>query len=815
MFSLKQLKAVLVLKAVYWLNELSKDSLKIAGGKGANLAEMFNLNLPVPPAFVVCADAYFEFVKKNKIDELIKRKTDDLNVQDSNALQQASHEIKRAILQGQMGEETRSQIIRAYNKLCGVDLIPSIGEEVFVAIRSSATAEDLPKFSFAGQQATFLNIAGGENVVKAVQKCWASLFEARAIYYRKQQGFSQVETGIAVIVEKMVDSDKAGVIFTVDPMSGDENKIVIEAGLGLGESVVSGSITPDRYVVDKTSLQVLDKKLARQKDMVVRKPGGETQRVEVPEELQETQKLSDGEIRVLAKLARRIEEHYGWPQDIEWAVEGKNVYIVQTRAVTTLKRQRGEPAPAAAPAAAPALAPVEAAAVLPSPEALATAVSKAPSVSLENARVLLQGLGASPGVASGTVKIVLDLRELNKVREGDVLVTEMTSPDFVPAMKRAKAIVTDSGGMTCHAAIVSRELGVPCVVGTQQATRILQDGQAITVDAKRGVVYEGAVAIEEEKPVEVKVAEHVALATPIVTGTKVYVNLAEPDQAEAVSKQNVDGVGLLRAEFMIAGLGVHPKKLIAERREQEFIDGLARGLRKICAPFHPRPVIYRATDFKTNEYRGLRGGEEFEPKEENPLIGFRGCYRYVKQPDVFRLELRALKKVRDQYGMKNLWLMIPFVRTVRELEECKKIVESEGLLQSHDFKFGIMCEVPSVVILAKEFCEVGIDFMSIGSNDLTMLTLGVDRDDPLVAEDFDERNEAVLKSIEKLIRVCHSRGVRVSLCGQAPSVYPEFAEALVEFGIDSVSVNPDVIDVTRRIISSAEKRVLLKKARTR
>jgi len=269
----------------------------------------------------------------------------------------------------------------------------------------------------------------------------------------------------------------------------------------------------------------------------------------------------------------------------------------------------------------------------------------------------------------------------------------------------------------------------------------------------------------------------------------------------------------LRAEFMIAGFGVHPKKLVADGREQEFVDVLARGLRKICAPFYPRPVIYRATDFKTNEYRGLQGGEEFEPREENPLIGFRGCYRYVKQPDVFRLELRALKKVRDQYGMKNLWLMIPFVRTVRELVECKKIVESEGLLQSHDFKFGIMCEVPSVVILAKEFCEAGIDFVSVGSNDLTMLTLGVDRDDPLVAEDFDERNEAVLKSIEKLVRVCHSRGVRVSLCGQAPSVYPEFAEALVEFGIDSVSVNPDVIDATRRVIASAEKCVLLKKAR--
>lgn len=435
-------------------------------------------------------------------------------------------------------------------------------------------------------------------------------------------------------------------------------------------------------------------------------------------------------------------------------------------------------------------------------------------ISADNAVQLLQGSRASPGIAWGPVKMIMDPKEISRVYEGDILVTRMTTPDFVPAMKRAAAIVTDEGGATCHAAIVSRELGIPCIVGTREATHKLKEGQIITVDAKRGIVYDGRVALETKK-VDAggnsAGATNAHLATFTITGTKLYVNLAEPEKADEIAENYVDGVGLLRAEFMIAGLGKHPRMMIEQGRQEEYIDALAKGLRKFCAAFYPRPIIYRATDFKTNEYRNLEGGEKFEPKEENPMIGYRGCFRYIKEPEVFALELAAINKVRNQYGMKNLHLMLPFVRRVEDFKACKRLVENAGLERNFDFKLGIMCEVPSNVISAEEFCKAGVDFFSIGSNDLTQLTLGVDRDSPLVAEDFDERDPAILNSIKHVIKVCHKYGVKVGICGQAPSVYPEFAEALVRYGIDSISVNPDVIDITRRSIASAEQKVIIEK----
>jgi pyruvate,water dikinase len=435
-------------------------------------------------------------------------------------------------------------------------------------------------------------------------------------------------------------------------------------------------------------------------------------------------------------------------------------------------------------------------------------------ISPDKAKVLLQGLKASPGISIGPVRIVFDLKELYKVKQGDVLVTKMTTPDFVPAMKRACAIVTDEGGSTAHAAIVSRELGIPCIVGTQKATQVLKEDEVITVDALRGIVYEGKVDFGEKKKEAAGGAGSVVVAnSPIITGTKVYVNLAEPERAEEVAAQNVDGVGLLRAEFMIAGFGKHPKKIIEEGKQEEFIETLSKGLRRVCAAFYPRPVVYRATDFKTNEYRNLEGGAEFEPHEENPMIGFRGCFRYVKEPEVFKMELQAIKRVRETYGMKNLWLMIPFVRRTGELKHAKELMNDAGLYQTKDFKLWIMVEVPSTVFIIDNFLDVGIDGISIGSNDLTQLILGVDRDNPIVAEDFDERNEAVKVALKRVIDHCNARGVTSSLCGQAPSTYPEFAEMLVELGTTSMSVNPDVIDLTRKIVASAEQKLLLKKAR--
>ncbi|OIO27159.1 pyruvate, water dikinase, partial [Candidatus Micrarchaeota archaeon CG1_02_60_51] len=700
---------------------------------------------------------------------------------------------------------TAAEITRAYNKLCGVSVMPAASQEVPVAVRSSATAEDLPEASFAGQQATFLNIKGSDNLVKSVQECWASLFEARAIYYRIQNDFEHLKVGIAVVVQKLVFSDKSGIIFTANPVTGDESEIVVEGGVGLGEAIVSGSVTPDSFIVSKGDLQIKSRVIGKQDRMVVRAAKG-IEWKSVPEAVQSRQKLSDAEVLGLAGYAKKIEEHYGKPQDLEFAIEGKKLFIVQSRPITTLKKT----------AAAKALRQANEAEQSRRVEARAMqAQAEQPpetAASGSEGKVLLKGAPASPGKASGPVRVVTDAKDGYKVKKGDVLVARMTSPDFVPAMKRAAAIVTDEGGMTCHAAIVSRELGVPCIVGTETATRVLKDGMVVTVDAVAGIVTEGAMAESE------KVQQNAALAAVVAggivsTGTKIYVNLAEPELAEQVAGRDCDGVGLMRAEFVIAGLGKHPMALLKEGKRDEFVDAMARGMRKVCAAFYPRPVIYRANDFKTNEYRGLEGGAEFEPQEENPMIGYRGCFRYVKDPTIFQMELEAMKRVREQYKLRNLWLMIPFVRTVHELEVCKKLVEDAGLRRGYDFKFGIMCEVPSTVIMAEEFCKVGIDFMSIGSNDLTQLMLGVDRDSPTVAEDFDERDPAVLRSVENVIKSCHKHGVKVSICGQAPSNYPEFAEALVEYGIDSMSVNADIIEKTRRIVASAEQRFLLKSSR--
>ncbi|MFH0713074.1 MAG: phosphoenolpyruvate synthase [Candidatus Micrarchaeota archaeon] len=822
-------------KNIYWFKELSRDSLAAAGGKGANLAEMINNNFPVPPGFVVSSYAYFEFIKHNGIDEIIRQNCSLLDVYDNVSLDKASQIVKEAILNGEIPQDIRADIIKSYNHLCGVDLIPTDSQEIYVAIRSSATAEDLPEASFAGQQESFLNIKGGDAVVAAVKKCWASLFGARAMYYRVEQGFDHMKVGLAAVVQKMCQSEISGVMFTAEPFTGDRSKIVVEGGFGLGEAVVSGSITPDHYVIDKASMQLSEKRLSKQTRMITKVKGAD-QWVDVEEELQEVQKVPDAIVLQLARYAKQLEEHYGRPQDIEWGVENGEVYIVQTRAITTLEKhkqhvQQQEPQLQMQPAQ------VSQEQFTPAEEEKETEenadekveeqkevqeekfIERKQEVTVmpeqnanESEEAIVQGLSASPGVASGPVRLILDLKELYKVKKGDVLVTTMTTPDFVPAMKRACAIVTDEGGTTAHAAIVSRELGVPCIVGSGSATRNLHDGEIVTVDADHGMVYARAPGAALTDPTATKqVALIASVNAHIITGTKLYVNLAQPDLAEGVALRDVDGVGLLRAEFIVAAMGKHPRLFIKQGREQEFIDSLAKALRKACAPFGNRPVIYRATDFKTNEYRNLEGGTEFEPHEENPMIGYRGCFRYIKDPAEFAMELAAIKKVREKYGMKNLHLMIPVVRTVHEFKLVKKLVEAAGLHQTRDFKLGIMCEVPSNVILAEEFCKAGADFFSIGSNDLTQLTLGVDRDNSIVAEEFDERDEAVLRSIEKVIKTCHQYDVKVSICGQAPSVYPEFTEKLVEYGIDSISVNPDVIEKTRRVIASAEQRKLLRK----
>jgi pyruvate,water dikinase len=741
-------------KATVWFNEVTKKDIPLVGGKGANLGEMTNARIPVPPGFIVTADAYFDFLEATGITEQIRTLLEPLDTNNSTQLQDISAKIKDLITSATMPEDTADAIRQAYAKMNGG----------LVAVRSSATAEDLPEASFAGQQATFLNISGENEVVDAVQRCWASLFEPRAIFYREENGFEHFKVGIAVPVQRMVQSDASGVMFTVEPTTSDRSKITIEAVFGLGEMIVSGDVTPDHYVVSKDTMQIVHKEVKAQEWKLIKKEGGKGKEdnikvVLTPEE-QARQKITDADILALAKIGKGLEDHYQFPQDVEWAKEKNEIFIVQTRPVTTIKET----------------------------------VTTGPIIEAE---AILTGSPASPGIASGPVKLVPDPSQIDKVLDGDILVAEMTTPDFVPAMKRAAAIVTDRGGRTAHAAIVSRELGIPCIVGTEKAMATLKDGQVITVDGTGGKVYEGKIEVAEEE--ETRVRED------IKTKTTLLVNLAQPELVERVASRNVDGIGLLRAEFMVAQIGEHPSYMISQGRGQEFVDKLAEGLTIFARAFHPRRVVYRTNDFKTNEYRALKGGEDYEQSEENPMIGYRGASRYITDIETFKLELAAIKKVREKYN--NLWVMIPFVRTVNELSQTVKIMAEEGLKRSDDFKIWMMVEVPSNIILLEKFIAVGIDGISIGSNDLTQLTLGIDRDSEKLADTFDERDEAVMLSLERAIKVSKSMGITSSICGQAPSVYPELTEKLVEWGITSVSVSPDMIDRTREIIAQVEERL--------
>ena len=745
------------LRAVVWFEEVGKEDIPLAGGKGANLGEMLRHGIPVPPGYIVTAQAYYHFLEEAGLKEKLQDILASLDPADTGQLQETAARLKELIVQAPMPEGIAQEIEQAYKRLGGGP----------VAVRSSATAEDLPEASFAGQQRTFLNVRGEKEVVRAVQECWSSLFEPRAIFYRAQYGFEHLKVGIAVPVQRMVQAEVSGVMFTVEPVTSDRSKVIIEAVFGLGEAIVSGEVTPDLYAIDKASLEIVEKKVGRQEWQLVRNPlrwaakGDANIKVSLLPAEQTLQKLSDPDILRLARLGKQIEDLYQSPQDIEWAKEGRDIFIVQTRPVTTLRAKAQE----------------------------------LPELTLP---LILTGMAASPGISSGPAKLVLDLTQLDKVAQGDVLVTRMTTPDFVPAMKRAVGIVTDEGGRTAHAAIVSRELGIPCVVGTGKATQALKDGTIISVDGSRGKVYLGKADVPLAAP-------QVVLKRRLKTKTRVYVNLAEPERAEEIAARDVDGVGLLRAEFMVAQIGIHPRYLLAQGRQEEFIQRLSQGMATFARAFYPRPVVYRTTDFKTNEYRNLQGGAEYEQEEENPMLGYRGASRYVRERDAFQMEIESILRVRAKYA--NLWVMIPFVRTVEELAGVRDLLAASGVKPSADFKLWMMTEIPSNIILLDKFLDVGIDGISIGSNDLTQLILGIDRDNSLLARDFDERNEAVMMALEQAVKTCVRRGVTSSICGQAPSVYPELTEKLVEWGITSVSVSPDMIDRTREIIAEVESRL--------
>lgn len=757
-------------KYVLWFHEIDKEDVAKVGGKGANLGEMTQAGFPVPQGFVVTSSAYKHMIEENQLADKIKSLLHGLDVEDPDALNRASRAVQQVIERSPFPKDIEEQVFKAYDKM---------GKDPLVAVRSSATAEDLPQASFAGQQETYLNVRGDASLLVHIRRAWASLFEPRAIYYRVQQGFDHFKVALAVPVQKMAQSDVSGIMFTINPVTNDKTKIIVEAIWGLGEKIVQGAITPDHYEVAKDDFEIVSTKTVHQDIEMVRSGDGNIDR-KVPKSRQDKRKLTDKQIVEIAKLGKKLQHHYFFPQDIEWAMENGKMYIVQTRPITTIEATTEKHE------------------------------TSAKAVKAITGKMILQGEPASPGVATGIVNILKSAKEINKVKKGDILVTDMTTPDFVPAMKKAVAIVTNKGGQTSHAAIVSRELGVPCVVGTKTATTTLKQGRVVTVDGAAGKVYESNL-----KPssviTNIQAPAYHAPESTHKTATKVYVNLGEPELAEEIAKRNVDGVGLLRAEFMMAGIGVHPKKLIHEKKSSVFIDKLAEGMGKIAQAFGDRPVVYRASDFKTNEYSHLKGGEAYEPSEPNPMLGYRGAFRYIHDPDVFELELEAIKKVRNVMGLKNLHLMIPFVRNVKEMQAVKKLVVAAGLSRSASFKLWMMVEIPVNVILLDSFIDVGIDGISVGTNDLTMLMLGTDRDNETVAADYDERNPAVLWALEHIIKTAHKRGITVSVCGQAPSSHPDFAEFLCRTGVTSVSVTPDVIDRTRDVFYETEKRLITKR----
>ncbi len=762
------------------LESLGKQHVALVGGKAANLAEMINAKLPVPPGFAVTTESFLEFIGFNrlkpKIDEIIQ----NTGVDDQDQLMNASKKIKDMIIAAKIPSQIEESIISSYRSLYiseearlaggkALDFIMAGRDQILVAVRSSATAEDAAETSFAGQMVSILNVRGPKLLVESVKRCWSSLYEPRAIFYRNQNKIG--EQAIAVIVQKMITSDKSGVMFTANPVDGDTGKIVIEAAWGLGESVVSGSVTPDSYIYDKRTGNV-EIKISKKETMRIRDAlTGDTKTQMVFPELVNIQVLGEEEISRLVELAKRVEEHYNFPQDIEFCEERNKIYLVQTRPITTLKMQKGVP--------------------------LRTGNNP-----------VVKGLPASPGTAKGNVKIVYGLMDLEKFQQGEILVTKMTNPDYVTIMKKAAAIITDQGGLTAHAAIVSRELGVPCIVGTGNATEILKTGDFVTVDATSGLVYMGDASEEIKKPA---VLADIGIGTDLspsdlLTGTKIKVNVAFPDVVEKKSDalKFSDGVGLLRAEHMLTESGKHPIALAKENPE-ELVGVIMSSLERIAKAFNPRPVWYRSLDARTDEFKNLQGGDA-EPDEPNPMLGWHGIRRSLDESEILECELNALKKLHNK-GFNNIHFMIPFISFVEEFTEVKELSEKLGLPPT--VKIGIMVETPASAVIIEDFCKAGIDFVSFGSNDLTQLVLGVDRNNASIAKLYKENNKANLELMRQVIKKCKEYDVETSICGEAPSRDDDFVEKLVAMGIDSISVEVDALQHVRQVVARKEKKIML------
>lgn len=790
---------------IKWFADITIADVPLVGGKNASLGEMVreltSKGVKVPNGFAITADAYRHFIRESQLGEQIRSTLADLNTHDTTNLSQRGHAVRQAILSAMLPLDLQERIAEAYRQLQGDSATP-----LDVAVRSSATAEDLPDASFAGQQETYLNVQGIPALLETCKRCFASLFTDRAISYRVDKGFDHFKIALSIGVQRMVRSDLAcsGVMFTIDTESGFRDAVLISAAYGLGENVVQGSVTPDEYVVFKTTLKtghrpILQRTIGSKEFALVYDIGGGkmVKNVPVPPAERARLALTDDEVLQLARWGCIVEDHYSAirgqpaPMDLEWARDGRTgeLFIVQARPETVQSRKN--------------------------PDLLESYQLS------QRGKVLITGRSVGEKIAMGPVRVIKRAEFIGQFQQGEVLVTDKTDPDWQPIMKKAAAIITNRGGRTCHAAIVSRELGVPAIVGTEHGTDALKDGQVVTVscaEGDTGYVYDGKL------PFEVK---HTSLKSLGQPRTKVMMNLANPEEAFALSFIPNDGVGLARMEFIITNsIKIHPLALVDFERlddqaakaeierltvgytdkPQYFVDKLAQGAGMLAAAFYPKDVILRLSDFKTNEYANLIGGKAFEPLEENPMLGFRGASRYYhpRYQAGFALECRAVNKVRDEMGLTNLKLMVPFCRTVEEGRRVQAQMEKHGLRRGENgLEIYVMCEIPSNVILAEEFADL-FDGFSIGSNDLTQLILGVDRDSDIVAPLFDERNPAVKKMIAQVIATCRARGRKIGICGQAPSDYPEFAQFLVEQGINSISLNPDTVLKTTQAILKQE-----------
>ncbi|MFH1403419.1 MAG: phosphoenolpyruvate synthase [Candidatus Altiarchaeota archaeon] len=797
---------------ILWFNQLTIEDVPLVGGKNASLGEMYQNLIPrgvkVPNGFAITATAYKYLLEKAGIQEKIREILSDLDTKDMENLADRGHRVRDLIRNSEFPVELRDSVINAYNKLC-----EEYGSHCDVAVRSSATAEDLPDASFAGQQETYLNIRGESQLIDACKKCFASLFTNRAISYRVDKDFDHFNVYLSIGVQKMVRSDKAcsGVMFSIDTESGFKEVVFITGAYGLGENVVQGAVTPDEYYVFKPTLKqgkrpIISKKVGAKRIKMVYSTDGNklTKNIEVPEGERKKFVLTDDEVITLSEWAVVIEEHYSSkaghykPMDMEWAKDGEtnSLYIVQARPETVVSQRKSN--------------------------------RLEHYILDEKGSVLVEGESVGDRIGSGSVHVIKDVHDIGRFKEGEVLVTDMTDPDWEPIMKIAAAIVTNRGGRTCHAAIISRELGIPCVIGTENGTEVLKTGNKATVscaEGEKGFVYGGNLKFH---------VDEIDVDNIPDTKTKIMMNVGIPENAFEQSFIPNDGVGLAREEFIINSyIGIHPNALMDydkledgevkekideitfgyDDKTQFYVDRLAMGIAHIAAAFYPKDVILRFSDFKSNEYANLIGGKLYEPSEHNPMIGWRGASRYYddKFRKAFALECKAVKKVRDDMGLTNLKVMIPFCRTVDEGKAVIKEMKSNGLKQGENgLEVYVMCEIPSNVILADQFSEI-FDGFSIGSNDLTQLTLGLDRDSDIVAHLFDERNDAVKRMVSQVIKVANEKGRKIGICGQAPSDYPEFAEFLVECGINSISLNPDTVIKTRLRIAEKEKQMGISK----